>query len=150
MGLDMYLSRKRYIGGNYEWNKVTGIVDIYRNGKQVPVSLNKIVNIEEDAGYWRKANAIHKWFVDNVQEGVDDCKEYYVPEEKLKELLSICKEISKNHDKAKELLPTQAGFFFGSTDYDEWYFKNIDDTIKIIENVFKDNDYSDIYYQSSW
>ena len=22
---------------------------------------------------WRKANAIHKWFVDNVQDGVDDC-----------------------------------------------------------------------------
>ena len=150
MGLDMYLRKKKYIGANYEWNKVTGIVDIYKNGKQVPITLNKIVNIEEEAGYWRKANAIHKWFVDNVQEGVDDCKEYYVPEGKLKELLSICKEISKNHDKAEELLPTQMGFFFGSTDYDEWYFEDIDNTIKIIENVFKDNDYSDIYYQSSW
>ena len=27
----------------------------------------------EEVGYWRKANAIHGWFVRNVQNGKDDC-----------------------------------------------------------------------------
>ena len=30
-------------------------------------------HIAEQVGYWRKANAIHQWFVDNVQDGEDDC-----------------------------------------------------------------------------
>jgi hypothetical protein len=42
----------------------------------------------EEVMYWRKANQIHKWFVDNVQDGVDDCKEYWVSEEKLQELFA--------------------------------------------------------------
>ena len=29
--------------------------------------------IIEQVGYWRKANQIHNWFVENVQDGEDDC-----------------------------------------------------------------------------
>ena len=43
--------------------------------------------------YWRKANHVHKWFVDNVQDKKDDCGEYKVEVSKLKELLKICKKI---------------------------------------------------------
>ena len=39
--------------------------------------------------YWRKANAIHGWFVDNIQDGVDDQNEYYVSKEKLEELKKL-------------------------------------------------------------
>lgn len=50
----------------------------------------------EEIGYWRKANAIHNWFVENVQNGVDDCGEYEVSKSDLKELLSLCKEVKDN------------------------------------------------------
>ena len=89
----MYLTRKRYIGANYEHNKVKGTIEIKKGNKKIPVDFTKVSYIDEAVGYWRKANQIHKWFVDNVQEGVDDCKEYYVSVEKLKELLDICKEV---------------------------------------------------------
>ena len=50
--------------------------------------------IMEQVGYWRKANQIHNWFVENIQEGVDDC-DYHreVTEEDLEELLAICEKI---------------------------------------------------------
>jgi|1186.fasta_scaffold611083_1 hypothetical protein len=38
----------------------------------------KVRFILEDAGYWRKANPVHRWFVENVQHGEDDCRKYYV------------------------------------------------------------------------
>lgn len=47
---------------------------------------------------WRKANHIHKWFVDNVQDGIDNCGTYEVTKEQLEELLNICKEVA---DKSK-------------------------------------------------
>ena len=43
--------------------------------------------------YWRKANQIHKWFVDHCQDGIDDCREAYVSDEQLEELLNLCKKV---------------------------------------------------------
>lgn len=157
MGLDMYLSKKNYVGAKYEFLKVKGTIDITIGDKKLPINFNRVSYIEEEVGYWRKANAIHKWFVENVQDGEDDCKEYYVGIDKLKELLEICKKIDKHPSDAPKLLPTQEGFFFGDTSYDEWYFEDIKKTIKMLEGIIKeeeklreDNLYSEFYYRASW
>lgn len=44
-------------------------------------------SIMTEIAYWRKANHIHKWFVDNVQYGVDDCGTYEVTEADLKKTI---------------------------------------------------------------
>jgi hypothetical protein len=102
-------------------------------------------------GYWRKANAVHDWFVQNCQDGHDDCREAYVPIEKLEELRKICKMVLGNHALASEHLPTASGFFFGSTDYDEWYYKDLESTVDIIDNALSkiSNEWT-FAYQSSW
>ena len=76
-------------------------------------------------GYWRKANAIHRWFVENVQEDVDNCSTYWVSDDKLTRLLHLVNQVLSDHSKAAKLLPTHAGFFFGSTDYEKCYFENL-------------------------
>jgi cysteine desulfurase len=48
------------------------------------------------AVYWRKANQIHAWFVQNVQEGVDECERHWVPREKLVELRDLCLDVLEN------------------------------------------------------
>lgn len=93
MGLDMYLTKRAYVGANYEHNKVTGEINLKRDGKDIPITLKKVSTIIEDAGSWRKANQIHAWMVSNIQEGEDDCKEYYIDIEKMKELLELCQQI---------------------------------------------------------
>ena len=45
----------------------------------------------QEVGYWRKANHIHNWFVQKVQNGIDQCEEHEVSREKMKELLAECK-----------------------------------------------------------
>lgn len=52
----------------------------------------RTVNREEVA-YWRKANAIHRWFVENVQNGKDDCGEYPVTRENLRSLVDLCQQV---------------------------------------------------------
>ena len=158
MGLDMYLRKKIYIGANFEHNEIAGVIYLTKGGKPFKVNIDKVTYVIEDWGDWRKANAIHSWFVENVQEGKDDCREYYVSEDKLKELLDICNQIKANPTLAPELLPTQGGFFFGSTDYDEYYWDDIDLTISIIENAIQDREVvndkeyirGEVYYSSSW
>jgi hypothetical protein len=93
MGLDMYLYRKTYVK-NWEHMTEDEKVKITLKGDRAKgIDVNKITEIVEEVGYWRKANAIHKWFVDNVQNGDDDCKEHYVDEDKLKELLSLVNKV---------------------------------------------------------
>jgi len=155
MGLDMYLYRKSYVhSGDYYNSEQKEEIQMTRGGKEVDTS--KIRFIIEEVGYWRKANHIHKWFVDNVQNGKDDCGEYQVYEDQLANLLETCKEILEDGNKAPKLLPTTSGFFFGATDYNEYYFDDIQNTVNIIESLFEtDLDggmylNSDVYYSSSW
>lgn len=154
MGLDMYLSKKTFIGANYEHRNITGDISLKIDGKPVDVKLNRVSYIIEHVGYWRKANQIHRWFVENTQGGEDDCRDQYVSSEQLKKLLELCKQVKEHPEKAEELLPVQEGFFFGSTEYDEYYMDDINDTIKILENVLKEEtDNEELYeyeYHSSW
>ena len=154
MGLDMYLSKKTYVKN---WNHMSDdqkhTVSVEgKSSKQIKPE--RITYIEEEIGYWRKANQIHNWFVNNVQGGNDNCKSHYVDDDKLEELSNLCKEVLADHSKAEELLPTTPGFFFGGTEYDEWYFKDLEKTVEIIDGILtemKENDaYYEFYYDSSW
>jgi len=150
MGLDMYLYASRFVS-NME----------YRNEQD---QFNKIVSAlgaeqftmghviaEVEVAYWRKANAIHHWFIDTLAEGVDECQPIYVDREQLHKLQDLCKEVIENPALADELLPTHGGFFFGSTEYDEWYMDNIKETYdKLSVLLTKIPDGWSFKYQASW
>lgn len=111
-----------------------------------------------EIAYWRKANAIHKYFVDTCADSVDECQKINVSLKNLKDLVEVCEQILKDHTLAPDLLPTQDGFFFGSTTYDDYYFNKIKYTYdvcsKIITFMEEQGRYGnydwDIVYQSSW
>ena len=150
MGLDMYLSAKRYI-----WKSGDSDKDIQEDLNKVMADDLKdtgmrVREVEIDAMYWRKANAIHGWFVENCQEGEDDCKEYFVSREQLQELRDLCQKLLDGDEEAEgELEPTE-GFFFGSTNKDEYYYQDLRDTIAGLNEVLKMPNSYCFYYRSSW
>ena len=81
MGLDMYLSAERFL-----WRGMESEEDFSSHD----IEGCEIKEVTYDVGYWRKANHIHKWFVDNVQNGVDDCGSYYVSLDTLNVLKDSC------------------------------------------------------------
>lgn len=155
MGLDQYLYAKNYLSP-MEWRgeEMNERFHTVANAIGVSEFMDKdlpSIQCQVKIGYWRKANAIHDWFVQNCQDGNDDCRESYVPIEKLEELRKICKMVLGNHALASEYLPTASGFFFGTTDYDEWYYKDLESTVEIIDNALsKISDEWTFAYQSSW
>lgn len=111
------------------------------------------MGIIDNVAYWRKQNAIHRWFVDNIQDGEDDCMYHAeVTKNDLRELLSLCQRVLLDNSLANDLLPTQGGFFFGDTTYDEWYLQGIQETVDQIYKIFNTTDFEKemIYYRSSW
>jgi hypothetical protein len=150
MGLDMYLYKKTYVK-HWEHNGDNNYkVEVSKAGKPVNIDPKKVTYIVEEAGYWRKANQIHNWFVENVQNGKDECQESYVSREQLEELLGVCRIVKIDKEKAEQLLPTQSGFFFGGTEYDEYYYQDIDSTIEILEEALSDESADDFAYRASW
>ncbi len=150
MGLDMYLSAKRYVS---EYRKSDEALRGELNKLTELTGGLEIQEVSCEAMYWRKANAIHMWFVKNVQDGVDNCGSYYVSNEKLQELLDLCKEVMANKGRASELLPTASGFFFGTLDYGDYYFEDVQSTITRLEELLSNSDIINnfsFHYQSSW
>lgn len=145
----------------------------------------------QELGYWRKANAVHGWFVRECADGVDECQEIFVSREQLSKLRADCNNALANRETAvpndsstrviaqppnsgQELMdfimenmkaeqekigttlvsddplaPT-AGFFFGSTSKDEWYYQDLLETIDIMDKALALNDGWQIIYQASW
>jgi len=162
MGLDMYLTASKYVGGwshssdeqKKAYDEVLKVIGL----KGFRCEGSPSLNVEVMVGYWRKANAIHNWFVQNCQDGVDECQRTYVERTKLEELRDLCKKVlsrrgkSDEKDEIEEKLPPAAGFFFGTTDIDEWYWRDLEDTVEIIDDVLNNVrlDDASLYYQSSW
>ncbi len=106
-------------------------------------------------GYWRKANAVHAWFVDECQGGVDECQlSESIHVEKLAELGHLCRRAVDAQD--SDLLQPRSGFFFGSTDIDEYYWEDLAYTAELIERVIRGAIEGrrgrpfEFRYQSSW
>lgn len=109
-------------------------------------------SIFDELAYWRKANQVHRWFVENVQGGVDDCNPYPVSKEQLEELRSVVSQVLNDKSLAPVLLPTQDGFFFGPTNYDEFYFENLKYTLEAVNKTLKETDFEKevVFYMASW
>ena len=167
MGLDMYLEVRKYVSkhdyskfdrANDEWPPP--VSEMFASLEAAaPDGLTKYsdfggIQVTYPIGYWRKANAIHGWFVDKCGGGVDECQDIYVPREKLVELRDLCKSAIKQPAMAGEVLPPTQGFFFGSSEIDEWYMEDLKSTVEMIDHVLSiipegEYDYS-FYYRASW
>lgn len=151
MGLDMYLRAEKYISG-YNNDEQVNILTKFLNLQPSDLQFGDLggFRVSATVGYWRKANAVHNWFVENVQNGEDNCNRHYVDVEKLAELRDLCREQIENPN--EDILTPTAGFFFGSTDKDEYYFKDLKYTVETINNLIDNPRFKDFsfYYQSSW
>ena len=171
MGLDSYLTANEYVsrtqrdsllGDTPKENKLFTELSDRRKG-WVDQAGYAGISISYPVGYWRKANAIHGWFVQNVQDGRDECQKSYVSAQNLRDLREACQAVlaTKNNslvsvsEVAEENgLAPLAGFFFGGTEYDEYYYGDLEYTIRTIDRLeavgLFDNAWTDIEYQSSW
>ena len=140
MGLDMWLlANKEFVNYVSEHRK----------------SDSSVLRAEDSVlCYWRKVNSVHNWFVENVQFGEDDQDEYEVFIDDLESLKDDIKEVLDDYGKAKTIMPTQGGFFFGSTEYDDEYFDDLSETYNALEDIInclhEYKGYTQISYTCWW
>ena len=125
------------IATNYDWK-----IYPYTNAiLDLPVLEEKIkkeveMAYEEYDAYFRKVNFIFHYFDQTIGTMHDQWFAFVKPED-IDDLIDRCERVLNNHDLAHSLLPTQSGFFFGNTDYDEWYFHDVKDCLRQMKKYRK-------------
>ena len=160
MGLDMYLYARKYVS-RFDYNGGERIErgDFTTLADTAPNDLTKYgdftgIQIDYPVAYWRKANAIHGWFVNELANGVDECQPIYVSRESLVTLRDLAKATLLEPAMAESILPPTSGFFFGTYDIDEWYMQDMRYTVKAIDHVLATIPADDwnwsFIYRASW
>lgn len=180
MGLDMYLDAKKYISG-WSHSKDPLFDPLAKLLGFQPCSESPSMDLSVRIGYWRKANAVHNWFVQNIQNGDDDGRAYRVSREKLEKLKQDCElvlvgsrtatgdikiaeswgpeghkihtqrgEVITNPELAEKVMPYVSGFFFGCTDYNEFYLAHLERTMAIIKAALEMGEDWKFSYSASW
>jgi len=150
MGLDMYLYRETYYskyGSSQEEVTVGGKI------------LEPSFTISKEDMYWRKAQPIHDWLVNYVQEGEDNCNKYDVSFSTLMQLKSICMITLLLRSKKERVayldrrMPCHEEGGWGSKDTDnfDWQLDNIRDTYNYLATIKQDTTGNSWFaYRSSW
>jgi hypothetical protein len=146
MGLDRSLEKRTWVR---EWGE-DGKPRLRGSLVIAGIDPDKVTTVIEEVGSWRKANAIHRWFVEGVGGGVDECQPIPVTADELEELLRRIEAVLTHPELAERILPTQEGFFFGSTDYGEAYREDLELTQRILTEALADPGAGEFIYQASW
>lgn len=150
MGLDMYLEAKLHLPPYSEElrpvRQAIGQAIGYTPPAEKPdndATLMEITGVTVRVGYWRKFDPLHQWFVNNVQEGHDDCRPAYISPDVLAELEEQLDQVGDDPESANEHFVSE-----GDESMDEG---DIDYTLRIVLQAKKLQERGwDIYYRASW
>lgn len=107
-----------------------------------------IYKAKKTNAYLRKCNAVIGYF---KKEFDDELINAWVNKEMINQFLQDIDKVLADHSLAKELIPTQSGFFFGSTDYDDYYFEKLERIKETFSSLVKDlTDYDWIIIHNSY
>lgn len=126
MGLDLYLYTQSKPGNQL--------------GEQLP---------RTEVAYFRKFNALLKW-VDTHVEKVANCEDIILDKNTLQKLLQTLERLTGKN--CQREFPTTDGFFFGSMQYDTWYWQDVGRLKKVLRTLLKETDFdkSTIYFHAWW
>lgn len=166
MGLDMYLEARRSYSVDWEATREAEPGEFIPEQQTLEaldilgLNLSDIgdalpsVTISTTIAYWRKANAIHGWFVNTLADGRDECQELYATRDDLTNLRDLCEELlaGRNEQDALEKLPPMGGFFFGTYEVDDWYWDTLEYTRNRLAEILNNQKFANhsFIYQASW
>jgi len=137
MGLDMYMTGSKFIGGHWQRDKPI------RKEDDHPIN-----SIEVSLGYWRKHRRLHGFIVNTFADGVDDCRKIELSTDALRQIAKALRD---------DDLPETEGFFFGNEKIDkeekeqsEEYANQMEEAIKWLEAGKKNPFERSVYYEASW
>lgn len=130
-------------------------IQFYKTKKQDWKEYQHNENLSTDDGtlslsevaYFRKVNFLVRYF--NYEDNlslieIDKCQ--------IENLIDVCAEVleTKNESVSEILLPTTSGFFFGSTDYDRYYYESVEEVLLTFRDILKNLKDDEVILMQCW
>ena len=141
MGLDIYFFKAK----RSAYNKYQEEERKFNNLPEEEQGEYPQIEGKEEIGYFRKVN-----FLMTELNYTGNCEYKKITRDSLEELKRKCKAVLENHEPAEKLLPTCSGFFFGSTEYDEWYFSDVEVVLTWVEGVLEGLENDEVVLMYCW
>lgn len=159
MGLDMMMYRRKKSRKQFDYDDVVEVA-YWRKANQIHnYFVEKAQKGVDDCGYYKVSKKVAEKLLTICKElkeeiittpGKMEAGYTYKNGEKIIEYENGL--VIANPEVCEKMLPTVSGFFFGSTDYNEYYIEDIDSTIEQMTEVLETTDFDkeELWYHSSW
>lgn len=120
----------------YDWkiySYCNGVMTFPALKQQLERDINGFYQYED--AYFRKANFLFAYF-ENKGTMLED-RFSIVTKEDVEDIIKRCEYVLEDHNVADAELPTRAGFFFGSTEHDKWYYKQVENCHEQMKEYLK-------------
>ena len=100
MGLDIYLSKKIFIGAMFISRGITGSVSLFSRGKKIPVRLERLAYVIEDIYHGRKTHWLHHWLDIELPECLGNAEDQEISKGLMDRLHDACVDVLAHRNMA--------------------------------------------------
>ena len=100
MGLDIYLSKKIFIGAMFISRGITGSVSLFSRGKKIPVKLERLAYVIEDIYHGRKTHWLHHWLDIELPECLGNAEDQEISKGLMDRLHDACVDVLAHRNMA--------------------------------------------------
>ena len=93
MGLDIYISKKTFIGAMFHASGIGGIISLTKRGKQIPIKLQRVAYVIEDIYHGSKTHWLLDWLNRELPEELMNAKGCEISEDVMDRLHRVCVEV---------------------------------------------------------
>ena len=98
MGLDIYLSKKTFIGAMFRSSEVGGTISLTKRGVPIPIKAERLAYVEEDIFHGRKTYWLLEWLNHELAEVLTNAGEQEISGEVMDRLHQACIEVLAHKD----------------------------------------------------
>lgn len=99
MGLDIYLSKKTFIGAMFKSREITGTINLFIRGKKIPIEFQRVSYVIEDIYHGSKTHWLHEWLSRELTDGMENAEEYELGKDVIDRLHQACIEVLAHQNK---------------------------------------------------
>ena len=105
MGLDIYLTKKTFIGAMFSSSEVGGIISLTKKGVPIPIKTERLVYVVEDIFHGRKTYWLQEWLNHELPDGLPNTGEQEIGDDVLTRLHEACTQVlaHRNQDDLREV-----------------------------------------------
>ncbi len=99
MGLDIYFSKKTFIGATFKSSGINGIISLTKRGEEISIKVERLAYVIEDVYHGSKTYWLCEWLNHELAQALNNSEEQEIGPEVMDRLHQACVEVLAHRNK---------------------------------------------------